>query len=516
MPAFTPAGTYRLLACADASRRVRERRERNNCRAARGAVLVVPPLTGPDDDGDGYQNAQDCAPGDPAVNPGAADNPDVPAMRDTNCDGIDGNQARAIFVSPVGDDASPGSRTQPKRTFTNAVNTAAAQDKDVYATSGSYAETLSVADGVDVYGGYGVNWSRALSSQTRLTGPPGAGRRDGGLAVNLTETTRLQLLTFEPGDASFGQSSYGLRVVNGGDLVVERVTVIAGNGSDGAAGSDGGQGANGGKGDDGGPGNTQGQPGTSAAGRVGGTGGFGGIFGDPGDNGTPGTLPPPAGTGAGGPGGNDGPGSAGENGDGAVVNGTNGSGGFGGTVVGDEWRSTSGGNGGTGNPGNGGGGGGGGGADPDDDGPQGWAGGGGGGGGSGGGGGGGAAGGGGSFGILLVNSPGVVIRDSTITAMDGGDGGFGGDRGIPGAGGPRGLGEDPFGDGHNGGNGGVGGAGSFGGWGGGGAGGPSFAVFRFNSPTTMSGNTLQFGSGGAGGGSGGPGDGGSGAAGATN
>ena len=41
VPASTPAGAYRLIACADATRKVKERNERNNCRAARGTFRVT-------------------------------------------------------------------------------------------------------------------------------------------------------------------------------------------------------------------------------------------------------------------------------------------------------------------------------------------------------------------------------------------------------------------------------------------------------------------------------------------
>src|SRR5687768_9569175 len=102
VPGTTPAGTYRLLGCADDARKVKERNERNNCRAARRKLTVTAaggtghaggpvsggaagpvgtggapggeggpasagdgrPVVDPagDDDGDGYANAGDCAP----------------------------------------------------------------------------------------------------------------------------------------------------------------------------------------------------------------------------------------------------------------------------------------------------------------------------------------------------------------------------------------------------------------------------------------------------------------------
>ncbi len=43
VPAGTPAGRWWVLACADPRRRIRERRERNNCRASVRRVLVAAP-----------------------------------------------------------------------------------------------------------------------------------------------------------------------------------------------------------------------------------------------------------------------------------------------------------------------------------------------------------------------------------------------------------------------------------------------------------------------------------------
>ncbi len=49
VPASTPVRSYRVLACADSGRRVRESRERNNCRVADRSVRVTRPDTGPPD-----------------------------------------------------------------------------------------------------------------------------------------------------------------------------------------------------------------------------------------------------------------------------------------------------------------------------------------------------------------------------------------------------------------------------------------------------------------------------------
>src|SRR3954454_14924382 len=104
----------------------------------------------PDFDGDG-STSNDCAPLAPAVHPGAADKPDL-AFEDTNCDGIDGDKANAIFVTLGGDDGAPGTLTNPKHTISAAIAAAAASDpkKDVYVAGGNYGESVDLADGVGV------------------------------------------------------------------------------------------------------------------------------------------------------------------------------------------------------------------------------------------------------------------------------------------------------------------------------------------------------------------------------
>jgi hypothetical protein len=527
VPRGTRPGRYFQLVCADVKRNAKEASETNNCKL--GRVLTVKTSAGPsrpigppgkvanptgDDDGDGFQNSKDCGPKDPNVNPRAEDLPDVPGFKDSNCDGVDGNASKAIFVAPTGNDTGPtsGSRGSPKRTLRAAIAAAGPQGKAVYA-AGTFAERLDVVNGVSVYGGYAADWSRsqALAAETFITGAQTGNRVESAVANGVAAPTTLQLLSLLPmrGTGS-GVSSYGLRAVDSPGLVLEYLHVSAGSGTAGTAGT---SGANGRRGGNGAPG-TAGEPndtgggqggsgGTSPVGRRGGSGGSGGWE-APSSPGSPGLEPPD-----GGPGGAAGayanPGQPGSNGYGgnSGAHGPQGVGGAGGTVVSGIWTTSAGTAGGAGTNGHGGGGGGGGGGqntatvftDGTGDG-----GGGGGGGGEGGRPGTGGAGGGGSFGIFLVNSSGAVIRNSVITSGNGGAGGGGGAGGRPGAGGSPGAGNrsntDEVGAG---GNGGPGGPGGPGGDGGGGAGGPSIGIYRMNSEITASGNILRTGAGGAGG-----------------
>ena len=81
--------------------------------AARARAAPAAGSHTPDADGDGTPDADDCAPKDAAIHPGAADIPDL-AFVDSNCDGIDGTEKDAIFASPSGNDANPGTKAQPE------------------------------------------------------------------------------------------------------------------------------------------------------------------------------------------------------------------------------------------------------------------------------------------------------------------------------------------------------------------------------------------------------------------
>jgi hypothetical protein len=79
---------------------------------------------------------------------------------DVDCDGADGEVVASFYVAPDGDDAGPGSPTQPLRTLEVALDRAAesldtdAPRPDVYVASGLYAESIRLPDGVRVHGGY--------------------------------------------------------------------------------------------------------------------------------------------------------------------------------------------------------------------------------------------------------------------------------------------------------------------------------------------------------------------------
>ena len=143
----------------------------------RHSPATPPPSPPTDTDGDGTPNAEDCAPQNAAVHPGATDLPDL-GFVDSNCDGIDGTERDATFASPSGNDANPGTRAKPKREIAAALVAAATGKKRyVLVAFGSYGP-VSLSSGISVYGGYDpASWQRRDRYPTGSRSSAAAGRR---------------------------------------------------------------------------------------------------------------------------------------------------------------------------------------------------------------------------------------------------------------------------------------------------------------------------------------------------
>ncbi len=504
-------------------------------------LSVVTPLV--DFDNDGFDSTIDCDDTDSAVHPGAEDLPDD-AFVDSNCDLIDGDEADAVFVSSSGSDsATCGPIAEPCGTVQWGIDRATSLGLgNVYVAAGDYAESVILADGVSVYGGYdaGAGWSRDPGTNvSRVTGVDGAieGRAITLLADAISSATIVADLTLVGPDAAGtlpdgqGRSSYVVVVRNStGTMQLRGNTIQAGNGAAGANGTDGtmaagSPAAGGGIGqpaeefvaacDDSTRGNGGSGASSALAGAAGGAGGVGGTmdtdcanypltFDATATPGQPGANAETSGGGFGlggssnlaclpGLSGQAGqPGADGASGGGAIANGL---------LTGDFWHAADGLAGGAGADGTGGGGGSGsGGCDTGKD----SYGAGGGGGGAGGTGattaGSGGYGGGGSFAVFLMSSS-PNLESNEIQLGAAGDGGSGGDAGAGQTGGPSGAGGSGSGvDSGDGGMGGAGGSGGHSGAGGGGAGGITVGVYSTaGSAPTVSGNTSSGGTAGSGG-----------------
>ncbi|HEX6838365.1 MAG TPA: hypothetical protein VF334_17435 [Polyangia bacterium] len=493
-----------------------------------------------------------CAP------PSPTDSPDDD-YKDDNCDGIDGDVTRGIFVAKASaaavDAATCGTMAKPCKSIDWGISQAAnAAMRYVYVQAAVYNEEVVLFNGIDVVGGYDGNWQRAARGTAGhdvvITGGFDAteGQFISVLAHGIAaQTTLWDLDVYGPNandGAHPGFSSYAVHAYNA-KLRLHRVGVFGGNGGDGRAGN---VGTNAGTltatgGMNGyvappsppGPGDANeyssscdttsrgrgGDAGTNSCpdddNTNGGPGGAGGtmdtsctcVFGacvcsncsaTAGLGGSA-AATAPSGYGAGGPGGAGGDGSSQGGfaaGSGRVINGAGGGNDTrrAGFLVGNYWFAFGGGTGGLGKNGTGGGGGGG--SGGDDAGIDSY--GAGGGGGAAGGcraraGGTGGQGGGGSFGVFAVSST-ITTEMCSFQLGNGGAGGQGGRGGTGQNGGAGAPGGAANGDSKAGGPGGNGAHGGHSGGGGGGNGGIAYGIFSLSSTVNDS-STFTGGSAGA-------------------
>jgi hypothetical protein len=465
------------------------------------------------------EDGLNCVPNEPS---GEVDLPDDEGI-DSNCDGVDGHDSRAIYVSPGGRSGAAGTADDPVLSLRAAVALLAPGRDQILMESGVYQESAVVRifafNTITIDGGYerveGA-WVRSEEIATHITQVPGASGNAmgveleaGGLSIRVRNIEFVVATT-----GTTGQGVTAFKCADCTNVAFSNVRIEARGGAPGVSGTPGETGDFGaaGSASSGGqfPGpavevTCSGAPTEHTAGR----GGVGANAFEPGGNGligwnTDGGAGGPGGAlGVGGTDGSDAgftrpipPRAAG----GGNISGSPEAGA--GVLSGGFWLRPSGIDGGDGGHGSGGGGGGGTGAGR----PAGvpaytlLGAGGGSGGGPGCGGTGGTAGtaGGSSVGLVLIASDGVAFSNVDVVSGAGGTGGSGGPGGLggSGAGGGDGL-AHPTND--DSGAGGAGSGGGGGGGGGGGAGGSSYAVIRQGTIALGTGITMSAGTAGRGG-----------------
>ncbi len=190
--------------------------------------------------------------------------PDVPddEFFDSNCDGIDGNAADAIFVDAAStkeEGTTGGSKDTPFRTLSAALNRAAQSGQPLYVAAGEYTEnSLRLERAVSIYGGYaGVagDWKRGTEYKTKINGV-GTGLAVAGLGGAVITLDRLTVNATTVTGVK-GAPCVAMRVVNSTNLRLRSIEFSADKGSAGAEGVAGSAGLDGGNGLDGGPPNNE-------------------------------------------------------------------------------------------------------------------------------------------------------------------------------------------------------------------------------------------------------------------
>ncbi len=145
----------------------------------------------------------------------------------------------AVFVAPVGGlDSNPGSRLQPFSTLQAAVEFAAASNLLVFAcsTKGAFVGHLILSGAqksTKIYGGYDCDTWQPTQTATQLTGVPGE------IPLQIHNTSSVHLEGFQitaQSDANPSANSVAAYVRSSSDIEFVRVSLIAGNGKDGADG----------------------------------------------------------------------------------------------------------------------------------------------------------------------------------------------------------------------------------------------------------------------------------------
>jgi hypothetical protein len=230
--------------------------------------------------------------------------------RDTNCDGIDGDVARALFVDEFGVTGGVGTMSSPMTDLQLAIDTAYATPgvDHVYVSIGLYQGPIDLADGVSIWGGYDANngWSRDPSNVAFIhnldvvNSPEGISALRGSYITQPTVVADLRVEAWGAGAllGGDGDHAFGIHLHQVSGLRLERVRATGAFADWGLIGASVGNVSGIKLGGGGGSGGTSGSPtggigssgnGTScSAGGLGGLGGlpyfggFNGVIGSPG------------------------------------------------------------------------------------------------------------------------------------------------------------------------------------------------------------------------------------------
>jgi len=155
---------------------------------------------------------------------------------DSNCDGVDGNAATSLFVSPAGLDSDSGTKDAPFRSIGHAISVASASKTplDVLICEGTYAENLTVTASTGLHGGYDCKtWAR--------TGARAVVVPSSGVALHIEGVAgpmRMSKITFQSANATTaGGSSQAVQIVGSKGISIDHSAIIAGNGANGVPGA---------------------------------------------------------------------------------------------------------------------------------------------------------------------------------------------------------------------------------------------------------------------------------------
>lgn len=191
--------------------------------------------------GGGFQDGDDSSgpsgtvtPGGGNVAPDAAVPPGCDVTKTPSQDACVVNETLGVFVAPPQADAdasSDGTRAHPFRTMQAGIDAAKASGKRVYASAGVYAEQITLADGVSMFGNLdaGQSWA-VVAANARVNAPASPAARADGIK-SATRIEHIDLVAPD-GDAT-NVSSIALVSTASPGLTIANATLHAGRGFDG-------------------------------------------------------------------------------------------------------------------------------------------------------------------------------------------------------------------------------------------------------------------------------------------
>lgn len=197
---------------------------------------------GPNVDGgvgnDGQAPVADAAPVIDAALPPGCDAKKLPA--DDACV-ID--EAAAVFVSTTGSASGDGTRAKPLASIADGITLAKLAKKRVYVCEGSYPESVVLANGVSMFGGFDcTSWKWNASGRAKIASPQSPAMR----ATSINLDTRVEGFdVVAPAGTANAPSSIGFIAATSPGVRFVHGSITAGAGFAGAPGSDAVQLANG-------------------------------------------------------------------------------------------------------------------------------------------------------------------------------------------------------------------------------------------------------------------------------
>lgn len=174
---------------------------------------------------------------------------------DANCDGIDGEIGRSVFVAKTGSDGGTGTLADPLRTIQAGIDRATSLGRrDVLVATGVYVESVTLANKVNVYGGYSPDFAERdrFTHESAILGADPTDTKRGAVNADGVATTVANAIIFD-GFSVFGANnpavsgnSYAIYLRNvGANLTISNNYVVSGDAGAGSAGTKGVDGARG-------------------------------------------------------------------------------------------------------------------------------------------------------------------------------------------------------------------------------------------------------------------------------